>query len=101
MLWCMPTVWKLKAFLHQHRITANALADRVKGQLSKTAIYNLVGDTAPTGINFVTLDILIPALTTLTRKPITLHDLLEYLPDPRVDWRSHFGYLNKDSERQK
>lgn len=90
-------VWKLKTFLKQHRVTPNALAEHVKGKLSKTAVYNLVGEKPPTGVHFETLDVLIPALTALTYQPVSLYDLMEYQLDPsaELDWRSHIGSLGK------
>lgn len=91
----MAIVWKLKDFLKQNQITPNALSEHVKGKLSKTAIYNLVGDKPPSGINFATLDILIPSLTDLAHQAVSLHDLIEYRPNSSsgLDWRSHIGVL--------
>lgn len=96
----MAIIWKLKIYLQEHQITANALSEHVKGKLSKTSIYNLVGDKQPSGVHFATLDILIPALTDLTGQPVTLHDLLEYAPDSSVgwDWRSSIGMLSEEAE---
>ena len=96
----MAVVWKLKAFLSENQITPNTLAEHVKGKLSKTAVYNLVGDKQPSGINFATIDILIPALTALTHQSVSLHDLMEYRPSlsSGLDWRSHIGALGKETD---
>lgn len=91
----MATRWKLKAFLKLNRITPNALAEAVKGELSRTAVYNLVKDTPPTGVNFATIDILIPALTKLLHHPVPLNALLEYELEMTVDWRSFIGALSR------
>lgn len=97
----MAVIWKLKALLTENQITPNALAGYLKGQLSKTAIYNLVQGEPPTSIHFVTLDVLIPALTELTGQTVLLSDLLEYRVDPLsdLDWRSHIGILKKEVKR--
>ena len=93
----MAVIWKLKTFLSENQITPNALAEHLKGQLSKTAIYNLVGNKPPSGINFETLDVLIPALNALTHQSVGLYDLLEYHPDAPLDsWRSHINALGKE-----
>lgn len=91
-------VWKLKAFLAEHRITPNALAERVKGKISKTSIYNLVQDEPPTGVHFVTLDVLISTLTDITAQKVPLESLLEYRAEPSLLWKVHAGMLTTKPE---
>lgn len=96
----MAVVWKLRSFLKEHRVTPNALAEYVRGKLSKTAIYNLVSDKPPTGVHFETLDVLISALTSLTDQPVSLQDLMEYQPNPIavLDWHFQIGYLGREPD---
>lgn len=84
----------LKTFLHEHRITPNALAEEVKGSVSKTSIYNLVKDPPPVGINFATLDVLIGALSRMTGKEIGLNDLVSYVKPQRSEWLASSGALS-------
>ena len=89
----MAVVWKLKAFLLENQITPNALAEHSKGQLSKTAIYNLVKDRQPIGIQFATLDTLISTLTDMTKRDVLVEDLVEYRIDKALSWQHHIGIL--------
>ena len=93
----MAMVWKLKAFLSENQITPNTLAEHLKGQLSKTAIYNLVQGKPPTSVHFATLDTLIPALTKLTGQTVLLSDLLEYRAKSR-EWENFIGTLDLEAE---
>ena len=90
----------MRALLKEHRVAPNALAEHVRGKLSKTAIYNLVGDKPPTGVHFETLDILISALTFLTDQPVSLQDLTEYQPNPItvLDWHFQIGFLGREPD---
>ena len=73
----MPTRWKLDSFLKAHDITVYALAQKTEGRLTRTTLYNLT-NKRPKRIEIETLDVLIPVLTGLTGKEVTVHDLLEY-----------------------
>lgn len=72
----MPTRWKLKEFLDDHSITVYALAQKTEGKLSRNALYHLA--SRPKGIQFETLDVLVPILSEMTGKKLTVADLLEY-----------------------
>lgn len=93
----MAVIWKLKSFLTENKITPNALAEHLKGQLSKTAIYNLVRDEPPTSIHLDTLDTLIPALTELTDKKVSLLSLLEYRTI-QFEWKTFSNILDVESQ---
>lgn len=83
----MATQWKLRGFLDAHKITPNALAEQVKGKVSKNAIYNLVGKEEPAGVNFRTLDAVLPALAEMTHKEVRINDVLDYeAPPPEPEW---------------
>lgn len=59
----------------------------MKGQVSKNAIYNLAGKEMPTGVQFRTLDAILPALAELTHKEVKLNDVLDYqAPPPEPAW---------------
>ena len=74
----MPLEWKLKQFLDQEGITAYRLADEAHGKLSQNGVYRLTsGDLK--GIRFETLEVILPALSKLSGRKVTVHDLLEYV----------------------
>lgn len=76
----MPVQWKLKQFLDQEGITAYRLADETHGKLSQNGVYRLASGELK-GIRFETLDIIIPALSKLSGKQVTLQELLEYVSE--------------------
>ena len=74
----MPLKWKLKQFLEQEGITAYRLADETHGKLSQNGVYRLTsGDLK--GIRFESLEVVLPALSKLSGKRVSVHDLLEYV----------------------
>jgi hypothetical protein len=87
--------WKLRSFLQAHHITPNALAEHIKGQVSKNAVYNLVAKEPPVGVNFKTLETLVPALAEMTREKVSLSDILELAPaTPEPAWMRLAGALD-------
>ncbi|MDQ3460708.1 MAG: helix-turn-helix transcriptional regulator [Deinococcota bacterium] len=72
----MMTKWKLKEFLDAHGVTAYALSQKVKGEVSRNSIYNMLKER-PRGVYLATLDAIIPALRELTGKPVGVADLFE------------------------
>ncbi len=94
----MSVEWKLRSFLDAHHIKPNALAEHIKGQISKNAIYNLVGKEPPTGVNFKTLEAIVPALAEMTGREVKLNDVLDYAPEtPEPAWMRLAG-ANDDPE---
>lgn len=94
----MAMVWNLKSFLQENQITPNALAERVKGQVSKTAIYNLVKPELPVSVHFATLDVILPALTEMLKRPVQLEELLRYEsedPKEQPSWMALIGIWSK------
>lgn len=93
------THWKLKQFMDIHRIKPSDLARATKGQLSRTSIYGLLQDERPRGVNFATLDALIPALSGILNEQVEVTDLITYgskpeTPVPRKKaWRRLIGAL--------
>ena len=75
----MATLWKLKSFLDEHGLSANAVSERTKGKLARNSVYNLL--KAPRSVRLETLDALIPALEEMTGQRVSVTDLLEYEPD--------------------
>ena len=74
----MPLEWKLKQFLDQEGITAYRLADETHGLLSQNGVYRLTSSDLK-GIRFETLEVILPALSKLSGKRVSIHDLLEYV----------------------
>lgn len=77
----MPTRWKLKEFLDNHGITVYALAQKTEGKLSRNALYHLASH--PKGIQFETLDVLVPVLSEMTGSKVSVADLLDYEEDAK------------------
>jgi|GEM_PF-6618007 len=67
----------LDKLLEKHDLTVYRLAQRTKGRLSRTQIYNLVNKEL-SRIEFETLDVLITETRKLTGAPITIQDILSY-----------------------
>lgn len=94
------TQWKLKKFMEDHRIKPGDLARATEGKLSRTSIYSLMQDDRPRGINFATLDALIPALSRILKEPVEITDLITYgdeseeAPQRKRAWRKLRGALN-------
>lgn len=94
------TQWKLKQFMENHRIKPGDLAKVTEGKLSRTSIYGLLQDDRPRGVNFATLDALIPALSRILNEPVEITDLITYgdelegVPPRRKAWRKLRGALN-------
>jgi DNA-binding Xre family transcriptional regulator len=72
----MPTRWKLKEFLDDYNITVYALAQKTEGKLSRNALYHLASN--PKGIQFETLNVLVPILSEMTGQKLSVSDLLDY-----------------------
>lgn len=94
------THWNLKKFMEDHRIKPGDLARATEGKLSRTSIYGLLQDDRPRGVNFATLDALIPALSGILNEPVEITDLITYgnepeeLPPRKKAWRKLRGALN-------
>lgn len=80
----MATTWKLRDYLHDHRIKPATLATHLQGRISRTAIYGLVAAEPPKAIYLETLDAVLPALRELTGEDVQVSDLLEYEPSEQV-----------------
>ncbi len=86
--------------MERHRIKPGDLAKVTEGQLSRTSIYSLLQDDRPRGVNFATLDALIPALSGILNEPVGVTDLITYGTEPeelsprKKAWRKLRGALN-------
>jgi DNA-binding Xre family transcriptional regulator len=76
----MGVRWKLREFLNAHDITPHQLALKTENKLSQKTVYSLA-NARTGGVRFDTLEAIIPALSELTGKNVTVQDLLEYQPD--------------------
>jgi DNA-binding Xre family transcriptional regulator len=81
----MATTWKLRDYLHERRIKPAALARKMDGKMSRTAVYGLVQVEPPKAVYLETLDAVLPALRELTGEDVTPNDLFEYVPDPEPE----------------
>ena len=81
----MATTWKLRDYLHERRIKPAALAKKMDGKMSRTAVYGLVQLEQPKAVYLETLNAVLPALRELTGKEVTPNDLLEFTPDPEPE----------------
>jgi DNA-binding Xre family transcriptional regulator len=77
----MATTWKLRDYLHERRIKPAALARKMDGKMSRTAVYGLVQAEPPKAVYLETLDAVLPALRELTGEDVKVGDLLEYEAD--------------------
>lgn len=78
----MATTWKLRDYLHERRIKPAALAKKMNGKMSRTAIYGLVQLEQPKAVYLETLNAVLPALRELTGEKVAVDDLITYEPDP-------------------
>lgn len=94
----MSIQWRLKEYLTEHRIKPGELAKLTEGKLSRTAIYGLIQDAPPQGVNFATLNAILPALERITGEPVEVGDLIAYepvrLPTQKASWRKLIGALD-------
>jgi hypothetical protein len=67
----------LKPFLDRHNVTAYRLVQETKGHVAQRTVYGLARGEM-TDARLTTVASLITALRTLTGKPVTVSDLLEY-----------------------
>ena len=75
----LSTEWYLGKFIAVRGIKPSELAEKVKPNLSRNAIYNLCSiKEPPTGVKFRSLDYIIPALEELTGEEVRIDDLLKY-----------------------
>lgn len=75
--------WKLSDFLQRHNITPYALSRETKG-ISQKVVYRLANDETNM-VRFDTLAALMEGLSTLTGKPVTFDDLLEFDPSDEAN----------------
>ncbi len=93
------TQWKLKQFMEEHRIKPGDLARITEGQLSRASIYDLIRDERPRGVNFATLDALLPALSGILGERVEVADLIAYEGEAEAPtlrkkaWRKLIGAL--------
>ncbi len=78
----MATTWKLRDYLHERRIKPAALAKKMDGKMSRTAVYGLVQLEQPKAVYLETLNAVLPALRELTGEEVEVDDLITYEPDP-------------------
>ena len=77
--------WKLKSILVAQNISVYSLARAMGNQTHAIKLYRITNaDPAkrPRRVDLVTLEQIIPALETLTGKPVTPNDLLELIEEP-------------------
>jgi DNA-binding Xre family transcriptional regulator len=80
--------WKLKGILEERGVSVYALARAMGNQTHAVKLYRITNADAskrPRRVDFDTLEQIIPALETLTGKPVTPNDLLEMIPEKKVN----------------
>lgn len=76
--------WRLGAYLRAHEVSVYRLHRELRGELSRTALYNIArGETR--GLDFDTLASLIAALRRLTGEEVAPNDLIEVAVDVEDD----------------
>ena len=84
------TQWKLKTFLDAHGITPYKLSKLTHGKLSRTSVYSLSSDRVE-AVKLDSLAAIIPALSELTGRQVTVSDLLEVVPQGQREALSASG----------
>jgi hypothetical protein len=74
----VPFDWKVKEFLAENRISANLLAETVKGKLSRTSVYNFVSD--PSGAKVSSLEAVLDGLSLILKRDVLPNELGDYRP---------------------
>lgn len=77
----MPTRLRLKTILESNKISIYALqkeTERQGNKVSYQSLHALANNPEPGSIRLRTLDAVLLALRSLTGKPLTICDLLEY-----------------------
>jgi DNA-binding Xre family transcriptional regulator len=74
----MAVRWKVKGFLDANGITPYRLMK--ESGLAQGTVYRLVNDDT-TGLNTETLNAVLKALSKLSKKTLTVNDVLEYTED--------------------
>lgn len=78
-----PVRWRVGAVLQEHGLTAYRLAVELTGKVNRNSVYAIArGDTDR--VDRTTLGHLLNTLRSLTGKPFSVGDLLEYNPTDAV-----------------
>ncbi|ODB58545.1 MULTISPECIES: helix-turn-helix domain-containing protein [Paenibacillus] len=78
----MGIVFKLEELLREIGITKNALAREAK--IRPNTIYEMCNNTSKR-IEFKTFNTVMETLIRLSGRPLTLHDVLEYIPENELE----------------
>jgi DNA-binding Xre family transcriptional regulator len=84
----MKLDWKLKGILEERGVSVYALARAMGNQTHAIKLYRITNadvSKRPRRVDFDTLEQIIPALETLTGKPVTPNDLLEMTPEKKIN----------------
>ncbi len=93
----MKLDWKLKGILEERGVSVYALARAMGNQTHAVKLYRITNADVtkrPRRVDFDTLEQIIPALETLTGKPVTPNDLLEMTFEKKINTKLEAALKN-------